>query len=218
MNRYPWLPYAAPLVLFIVLSSVESSFPRAAYPLVYGVKILLVTVAAVLAREAWRDLKFSPRDLLPGILVGVAVCVLWVGLDRWLGYPHLGVRQAYNPFQAIPDPAQRALFLAARFYGLVLLVPLIEEIFYRNFLLRYLSTREDFRDREPHRFTLEAALISGAVFALSHPEWLAAGVTAAAYTGLLAWRRSVSSCVLAHGVTNLCLGVYVLLTGEWKYW
>ncbi len=218
MIRSPWLPYAAPLAVFILLTSLESTFPRSAYPWVYAGKILLVTVAAALAREVWRDLRFKARDLLPAILVGVGVCVLWVGLDRWPGYPHLGTRQAFNPFEVIPDPAQRTLFLAARFYGLVLLVPLIEEIFYRNFLLRYLSTREDFRDREPSRFTMEAALISGAVFACSHPEWLAAAVTAAAYTGLLAWRRNVLACIVAHGVTNLCLGGYVLLTGEWKYW
>lgn len=218
MARQPWLPYAAPLILFVLLSSAEASLGPSLYPLAYAAKILIVSIAAFLARHVWADLKPQARDLLPGVLIGIVVCVLWIGLDRWTGYPHLGTRQAYNPFEAISDPAQRALFLAARFYGLVLLVPLIEELFWRDFLLRFLSTREDFRSRLPAQFTLEAAAISGAAFAFSHPEWLAALVTAAAYTALLAWRKSVFACVVAHAVTNLCLGLYVLQTGDWKYW
>lgn len=218
MARPSWLPYAVPLLLFVIVSSVEASLGAGLYPLTYAVKILLVSVAAFLAREVWGDLRPNVRDLLPAVLVGIVVCVLWVGLDRWPGYPHLGTRQAYNPFEAIRDSGQRLLFLAMRFYGLVLLVPLIEELFWRDFLLRFLSTREDFRARPPHQFTLEAAAISGAAFAFSHPEWLAAAVTAAAYTALLAWRKSVFACVIAHATTNLCLGLYVLQTGEWKYW
>lgn len=218
MVRQPWLPYAAPLILFVLLTSAESSLGTSLYPLAYAAKVLIVTVAAFLAREVWADLRPRGRDLVPAVLVGLAVCVLWIGLDRWPGYPHLGTRQAYNPFEAIPDPVQRTLFLAARFYGLVLLVPLVEELFWRDFLLRFLSTREDFRTRLPEQFNLEAAALSGAAFAFSHPEWLAALVTAAAYTALLRWRRSVFACVVAHAVTNLCLGLYVLQTGEWKYW
>lgn len=218
MARQPWLPYAVPLILFVLLSSVEASLGVGLYPVAYAVKILVVTVGAYLAREVWADVRPHSRELLPAMLIGIGVCVLWVGLDRWPGYPHLGTRQAYNPFEAIGDPGLRTLFLAVRFFGLVLLVPLIEELFWRDFLLRFLSTREDFRGRAPHQFTLEAAAISGAAFAFSHPEWLAGAVTAAAYTGLLAWRKSVFACVVAHATTNLCLGLYVLQSGEWKYW
>lgn len=218
VSRHPWAPYAAPLFLFVALTSVEQALPRSAYPAAYAVKILLVSVAAFLCRGAWADLRPQTKDLLPALLVGVLAFALWIGVDQWPGYPHTGGRQAYNPFTAIGDPTQRTLFLAARFFGLVLLVPLIEELFWRSFLLRYVSSPDDFRTLQAWEFTLAAALLSGFAFAASHPEWLAAALTAALYTLLLRQSRSVFACVVAHAVTNLCLGLYVLRTGSWQYW
>lgn len=213
-----WLPYVAPMIAFVVLTSLEGMVPAGGYPIAYGVKIALVTTVAVLCRAAWRDLQPRGRDLAPAVGVGLLACALWIGLDRWPGYPHLGGRAAFNPFQAIPDPAGRAAFLAVRLFGLVALVPLIEELFWRSLLLRYVTRPEQFLAVPPHQFTAAAALVSGLGFTLAHPEWLAAAVTAALYTLLLKVTRSVFACVVAHAVTNCCLGIYVLATGAWAYW
>jgi CAAX prenyl protease-like protein len=213
-----WLTYVAPLGLFVALTTVEGWLPARWYPAAYATKVALVTIAAVAGRRAWRDLRPAWRDLLPALLVGVAAWAIWVGLDRWPGYPHLGSRTGFDPYRAIADPAARSAFLAVRFYGLVLLVPLIEELVWRDFLLRYLTRPEDFRAVPLDRFSLQSGLLSGGAFALAHPEWLAAAVIATLYTLLVRSRASVFAAALAHAVTNLCLGIYVLQTGDWRYW
>jgi hypothetical protein len=35
---------------------------------------------------------------------------------------------------------------------------------------------------------------------------------------LLVYTRSLGACIIAHGVTNLLLGGYVLYTKSWYFW
>jgi len=214
----PWLPYVLPLIAFVGLTSLEGMLPSSAYPLAYMGKIFLVTLLALLCRTTWSDFRPKTGDLLPALLVGVFAWVLWVGLDLWPGYPHQGERKGFDPYSTLPDPVFRQIFIAVRFYGLVLLVPLIEELFWRSFLLRYASRPEDFQSVPLHGFTLMAALFTGFAFAAAHPEWLAAAFTAALYLLLLRQTKSLFACFVAHSVTNLCLGVYILITHHWVYW
>ena len=112
----------------------------------------------------------------------------------------------------------RAAFLAVRFFGLVVIVPIIEETFYRGFLLRYVTDLDDFRRAQTGTFSLGALGINVALFAFSHPEWLAAAIFALAMCGLLARTKNLFACIVAHAVTNLLLGLYVIHYGAWQYW
>jgi membrane protease YdiL (CAAX protease family) len=56
------------------------------------------------------------------------------------------------------------------------------------------------------------------LFALAHPEWVAALAYCALLNGLLYWRRNLWDCIVAHAVSNLVLGIYVLATGNWMLW
>jgi CAAX protease family protein len=56
------------------------------------------------------------------------------------------------------------------------------------------------------------------LFAVEHDRWLAGLMAGAAYTMLLYWTQRLWPCILAHGLTNLLLGVHVLLTHDWRYW
>ena len=60
--------------------------------------------------------------------------------------------------------------------------------------------------------------MNGSLFALSHPEWLAALIFGLAMCGLLARTRSLFACIAAHAVTNLLLGLYVIHFHQWQYW
>jgi CAAX protease family protein len=131
-------------------------------------------------------------------------------------YPHMGLRVGFDPTLLTSD-AGRFAFLLVRFFGLVLVVPLMEELFWRSLALRYL-TAPNFLSVPIGQFTRRAFLIMVAGFALTHPEWLAAALTAVVY-GAWVWRtRSVLGVVIAHATTNAVLGVYVLTTGRWYYW
>ncbi len=214
-----WLPYAAPMALFILLTVAEGKAPKDWYIALYAVKAALVTASLFIFGKAWRhEIKPEWRVLPVAVLVGLAVCAEWVLLDRWIPYPHLGARTAYNPFAAIADPTLRYGFLALRFYGLAVMVPIMEEVFWRSFLLRFVTDQEDWKKIPLGTYSVTAFFVVAGMFAASHSEWLVAFVCAAAYAVLLRVTRSLFACIVAHAVTNLALGIYILVTGDWKYW
>jgi len=220
----PWLPFVVPYALFIVLTTFDRSF-AGHYPLVYTVKVAICAVAAWLLRprpaEAY-GLKPGRLDLRAGLLaagLGLVLTVVWVAADKIT--PHmaiLGTRDAYNPFREIGDPTARALFIAIRFAGLVLLVPWIEELFFRGFLLRYIADPADWAGHGAEVFGFGAALINVLLFSTLHPEWLSATIFAASMAALLRVTKDVRACVVAHAVCNLALGIYVITQGAWIYW
>lgn len=65
---------------------------------------------------------------------------------------------------------------------------------------------------------MKSALIVTLLFALAHPEWLAAAVYCTLLNGLLYWKGDLWNCVVAHGVSNLVLAIYILFTGSWELW
>jgi CAAX prenyl protease-like protein len=222
----PWLPYVAPFAAFLILTTLEGQLPRSSdgnphptwYPLAYAVKIALVAVVAWACRSTWRDLWPRPNvlALTLAVVLGLLVTVVWVGLDgRYPPIPGLGTRQAFNPLKALP-PAARVGFVIVRLVGMVLVVPLIEELFWRSFLMRWIIN-PDFLKVPIGMVTPAAAGVTSVLFALEHPEWLPALLTGFAWAGLLWKTRSVSACVVSHAVANLGLGLYVLATGEWKF-
>ncbi|HEX9997290.1 MAG TPA: CAAX prenyl protease-related protein [Abditibacterium sp.] len=212
-----WLPYVAPIVLFLALSDIEGRIARQFYPSFYAFKVVLVSLALWHFRAIWREIRWDKRVIMPAVGVGILVFAAWIGIDKAIPYPHLGARTGFNPFAAIENPTAQFLFLAVRFFGLVLMVPLMEELFWRSFLLRYL-TQPDFEKLPIGAFSWTSfALVAGA-FGLGHSEWLPAIMAAIAYGLLLRATKSLLACIIAHSVTNLCLGIYVLSTGDWKYW
>jgi uncharacterized protein len=221
----PVLAYVAPMVAFLLLTAVEGYLPRLDgrihplwYPVVYTVKIIIVVAVTWACRSTWRDLAPRPRPfaLALAVFVGVIVALLWVGLDgRYPAIPLLGTRSAFDP-TVMPKVGEVA-FLTVRMLGLVLVVPLIEELFWRSFLMRWVIDPNI--ERVPiGRVTPVAAAVTSGLFAAAHPEWLPALLTGLLWAWLLWQSKSVSACVVSHAVANLGLGLYVLSTGDWKFW
>jgi hypothetical protein len=220
-----WHFYVGPMALFLVLTTLEGALPRRAptsfshwYPAAYAAKIVVVAVSAWFCRPAWRDLR--PRLRFPQIalaaILGLAVAAVWIGLDgHYPALPLAGKRSAFDP-RTLAQPA-RALFLTVRLFGLVILVPLIEELFWRSFLIRWIQ-QPDFRRVPIGQVTWLAALVTSVLFALAHPEWLPALLTGLAWAWLLRATRSVTACAISHAVANLALGLYVLISGAWRFW
>jgi uncharacterized protein len=223
-NPRPWLPYVAPMATFLLLTSAEDWLPEGPhptyYPLFYAFKIAIVAFVCWLGRSTWADLRPWPgrKSLALAVGLGLLVTLMWVGLDGlYPVYGKVGERAAFNP-NALPM-AGRVGFLAVRMLGLVLVVPLFEELFWRSFVIRYIIDPDDFRKVPIGRVTPMAGAITAALFAAEHPaEWLPALLTGALWAWLLHQSRSVSACFVSHAVANLGLGIYVLTTGRWKFW
>lgn len=125
----------------------------------------------------------------------------------------------FNPEVFASQAAIYWFTIAFRFLRLVIVVPLIEEIFWRGFLLRYLIA-EDFERVPFGEFSWLSFTAVTALFAFSHSkaDWPAGLLTGALYN-LVAYRtKSLFSCVLTHALTNLLLGLWIMKTRQWGFW
>ena len=213
----------APFALFMLLLAVRGAAPDdGSWGLdprwLYAAAVLVV--GGVLA-SCWREYGELARQTLPdarewaaAVAAGVAVFVLWISLDaRWmtLGTPSATFR---------PVDAAGALdwpLIAVRWIGATLLVPVMEELFWRSFLMRWIE-RPVFQGVEPRRVGIRAVVLSTFVFTLAHTLWLAAAIAGLVYALLYVWSGRLWVPVIAHAVTNGVLGVWVVATGRWQFW
>jgi CAAX prenyl protease-like protein len=215
----PWVPYAAPFALFLLLTTLESQLPLKFFPIAYALKIALVGGLLIAWRGEFPEARPGGSGWAIATALGIVLCLIWVWIDPHT--PHakfLGARIGYNPSREISTITGVWFFLAVRFLGLVVVVPFMEELFYRGFLLRFVTDTDNFQRISTGTFSAVALLMNVGLFALSHPEWLAAAIFALAMCLLLKFTKNLFACVLAHGVTNLLLGVYILHTAQWQYW
>jgi CAAX prenyl protease-like protein len=188
------------------------------YPLAYTAKVVIVGLLAWWYRSTWRDLKPFPSagSLALATLCGLVVTGIWVGLDGlYPSLPFSSQRVGFDPTSLATGP--RWGFIVVRMMGLAILVPVIEELFWRSFLIRWLID-QDFQRVPIGRVTPLAALVTSVLFAVAHPEWLPALLTGFLWAWLLWQTKSLAACVLSHVVANLALGIYVIASGHWKFW
>lgn len=185
---------------------------------VYALQTLLV--AGLLAWH-WRDYGELARQNLPdareigwSVVVGIAVFALWVKLDA----PWMQLGEATASFVPLePDGRLNWPLILFRLAGAALVVPLMEELFWRSFLMRWLE-RPGFEWVDPQRVALKAIVLSTFIFMLAHTLWLAAIVAGLAYALLYRWSGRLWTAVIAHAVTNGLLGIWVIASHRWEFW
>jgi CAAX prenyl protease-like protein len=219
------LPYVVPMFAYVAWGGIDSLIPTVDghanpvwYPISYALRVLIVSALVIFYRRAWNDFLPLPswRSLLLGFTTGAIVFGLWIELDGWYGpLPFTGHREAFDPNQ-IPG-AWRWPFIGVRMLGLVLLVPVVEELFWRSFVMRWVID-QDFHRLPVGTVTLTASAITSVLFALAHPEWLPALLTGLLWAWLLWSTKSLAACLVSHAIANLILGIYVVLTGDWRFW
>ena len=208
--------YVVPMGLFIAFTYVEGWAPHW-YVLIYLAKVAAVTLALAVFFRPVRTIRPDIRTIPLALVVGVAVFAEWILGDRWIPYPHLGSRSAFNPFAGIPSPVARIAFIGVTVYAMAVMVPVMEELFWRSWLIRYLTTQR-WRQILPWEYSRNGFWGVAVLFGLAHTEWLVAIICGMAYGWLLKRTQSLFACVVAHGCTNLLLAMYILHTGSWKYW
>lgn len=220
------LAYVLPFALFLLLTTLEGWGPLAeVYPVVYTAKVIIVAAAWWYFRKQYPAP--SARGLGIGVVVGVLGIGVWVVLSRWVpswslpGIPadwlSGGTRMGFNPWEAIETPVGQWLFVLIRLAGLAVVVPLMEEVFWRGFLARWLIS-DDFERIPVGTYSHVSFAVVTIAFALAHPEFLAALIWGAAVNGLLYYTKNLWTCIVAHAVTNALLGAYVLASGAWELW
>jgi CAAX prenyl protease-like protein len=219
--KYPALPYIAPFATFLAFLTLEKIVPLGTETL-YPIRVLVVTAVILLWSRGVLD--FRVKNLAGTVLLGLAVFVMWIAPDAlWLGYRSswlftnsiLGHVESSAPLGA----RSNLLFTAFRVAGCVLLVPVLEELFWRGWLARWLIDPHDFRRVPLGSYTASSFWIGSLIFASEHgPFWEVGLIAGIAYNWWMCRTRSLGDCILAHAVTNGALSAYVLLTGQWQYW
>lgn len=228
LTKFPAAARVAPFVVFLLLTSCQTFFGEGARFWFYVAKTvvgagMIWAIHAVVQEMRW---KFSWE----AVLVGVGVFVLWIGIDPLVPkqqelWVKLGLSKAsatesaaWNPFAAFGDGSALAwFFVAVRIVGSSIVVPPIEEIFYRSFLYRWIA-KPDFQSVPLGQFFWRPFLIAALVFGFAHNEWLAGILCAAAYQGLVCWKKRLGDAIAAHAITNLLLGIWVVWRGAWHFW
>lgn len=229
-----WIPYLLPLIVYMAVPSLiglvtpapgveqtDALWPPP-YWLVYSVTLMATMISMLAVMPIYHAQNRRPYILMP-TLIGAVGVVIWIALatlQHKLGWViGAGERASFNPQVYWSDePAKAYGFLLVRFVGLAMIVPVVEEFFLRGWLMRFVTTPKWWELRIGE-FDLRGAAAATIVPMLMHPnEAIAAWVWFSMITWLLMRTRNIWDCVVAHGVTNLLLGLYVVKTGEWWLW
>jgi len=220
LDRHPAARYIAPFATVLVFLSLWPKLsidPGWAWP-------LTVLIGAAVCAVCWpRELSLVPVRWPVSIAIGAAVFVLWITPD--LLFPHyresvvfsnqvFGLVRSSLPPEALHSP----WVLAWRTARAVLIVPIAEELFWRGWLLRWL-TNPNFQKLPLGACSPFAFWITAFLFASEHgPYWDVGLVTGVIYNWWMIRSKSVASCVLMHAVTNGLLSAYVIVYNQWQYW
>jgi len=217
------LAYALPILLFIALLGLSNALKTSTGLLwrvapefwIYPLQTLLCAAVLFYFRSEY-DFQALRRPFFT-IAIALFVFLLWIAPQQFLHFPARVT--GFNPDTFAARPWLYGMTLFLRFLRLVLVVPLLEEIFWRGLLLRLLI-EERFEKVPIGTFSWLSFVAVALAFGFSHssPDRPAAFAAGALYN-LVAYRtKSLSSCVLAHGLTNLALGLWIMATKQWGFW
>ena len=219
--KHPAIPYVAPFAAFMAFLILERTFSL-------QVEVLYPIRAAVVCALIWLSrsvVSFRAANWLGSILLGIAVFVIWICPDAlWPGYRDHWLfhnKIVGEVSGAIPDGA-KSNFIFVLFRGLIgctLAVPILEEIFWRGWLARWLVNSHDFREAPLGAYTQSSFWIGSLLFASEHgPYWEVGLIAGILYNWWMIRTKNLANCIVTHMTTNGCLSVYVLAANQWQYW
>lgn len=215
------VPYVAPFAIFFVLLVSAPYLSPVLGQWEFPLRSLLLAVTLfVFSRHV---INFRVEFPLATVALGVGVFLIWIAPDVLIpGYRQhwLFQNSITGQISSSVDPSLREnpLVLATRSLRAIVLVPILEELFWRAWLLRWLIN-PNFWQVPLGAFTWSSMLISAALFGSEHGPFWEVGIAAGLiYNWWMVRTKSLGDLILAHAVTNACLSAYVIAFGKWEYW
>ena len=211
----PLIARILPFLIFIVLTSAQGSFGPGSHYWIYLIKTLMgiwmIWITWPLVGEM--RVNFSLEALGGGILV----FVIWINLD--FKYPKLtAYGDTWNLAKQFGQGSILFWFFATtRIIGSTLVVPFLEEVFYRSFLYRYILTKNWLFT--PHNlFDVRPFILSSLIFGLTHSHWIAGIICGMIYQIIVLRTNRLGDAIIAHAITNCLLGFWVVTQQNWHLW
>lgn len=227
--QIPSIPYLAPFLILLALNLVLATFVSE-FDWMYPIKIAGTCLALAVCAPAQgyssllcmpvrfrsRQVRFSAilSSFVPAVLTGLLVFLIWVPLV-W------NATQGVN--HQIPEALTNSssllalLWIWARVIGSVVVIPLVEELAFRGYLMRRLCS--DHFERLPYSAApWWTVLASSLLFGLMHQAWFAGTLAGLVYALVCRRRNSLMDAIVAHGVTNGLIAAMVLTCDAWWLW
>lgn len=214
------IPFAA-FIAFIVFESVAGEWLRSKgldTRWLYGARAVTVGCLLLIFWRHYTELHngtgVTGARIMAAIAAGIVVFVLWINLDQ--PWATTGQSPSFDPTLS-QDTDLDLVLVFFRLLGMAVMVPVMEELFWRSYLLRRIDEL-NFLTRDPGKASVSAILICTALFASEHSQWLAGLIAGLVYTLIYMRSRNLWLPIISHAVTNAVLGCWVIATGQWQFW
>jgi exosortase E/protease (VPEID-CTERM system) len=204
--------YLAPF-LAILAATMISRATSGTFEWTYPLRFFAAVGVLLFYRRKYANIDWGFGWAAP--VAGGLVFALWMALDRYAGGPiNFGMPAS---LAAVPA-AERITWIFFRVLAAVITVPIAEELAFRGFLLRRFIAA-DFESVSLQRWSFLAVAGSSIAFGLLHGDrWLAGTLAGLLYAGAQKCRGRLGDAVVAHGITNALIAVWVLWGGNWSLW
>ena len=181
------LPFIV-LMAAVMVRSTVSGDPEALYP----VQFLAMAAMGVIFAGAWARLGWRLDPL--ALLGGAAVAGVWLLLAE----------------RGLATEDRSTFWMVTRVLGTVLLVPVIEELFFRGYII------DQFRQKGSAVMLIAGIALSTVLFAALHGNWVGA-VFAGLVFAALAVRPGgrLSDAIVAHMLANALVAAAAFASGDW---
>ncbi len=211
--------YTAPFLVYIGLLAVQQA---AGLPLRIFYPLHTLISAASIWLVSRRALSLRASRLWASVALGAAVLLIWIGPDALPGYRHHWLFENRLTGLAVsaipPDLRSDRAFLAVCFVRSALVVPILEELFWRGWLMRWLIDM-DFTAVKIGTYDGLAFWATALLFASEHgPYWEVGLIAGVIYNWWAVRTKNLADCMIAHTATNALLAAYVVAAGQWQFW
>jgi uncharacterized protein len=220
MLNHPNVPYIAPFLTFIAMLAIQKNLAFLG-DWEYAVRVAIV--AASIWYFSRKVLDFKVRFWMGSLAMGIGAFVLWIAPDTL--FP--GWRQHWLFTNSIMGEVRVSLsaeqlsspvLLFFRTLSASLMVPILEELFWRAWMLRWL-VKNDFETLPMGTADRQSFWIVAVLFAVEHgPYWEVGLITGLLWNWWMTRTKSLGDLIFVHAVTNLVLSLYVIWSKKWQFW
>ncbi len=188
-----------PFVAFMVTSTlIAAVFLQPGFGMPLNTVVLALAVGFFL--PVYRALPWQPDAV--ALIAGLAVGIGWIAVAP---APEAGLTSAVGALTG----AWLAVWAGVRVLGTALLVPVVEEMFFRGYLLMRLDGPQPWR-------RAGAVILSSLAFGLLHGRWLEAGLAGLVFAAVMLRRGRVTDAIWAHVVANAAVAAVAAWRGDWS--
>jgi CAAX prenyl protease-like protein len=173
--------------------------------------VIAGAAALLLVRRRLPASRLGAAPVLVPVLIGALACLLWIAV-----LPAGDAAPLAGALAGLPT-AGRVAWVGSRLAGSILVVPLVEELAFRGFLLPWLVS-PDFEASDPRAWTPAAVGLSSLAFGALHVNWVAGALAGLVFAAAKLWRGRLADAVLAHAACNAGLAAAALLGGRLDLW